>query len=68
MDKKLNQLPEATAKKFKYTGPEGEWRWMHLHREVKLGAITPEDAKQLIEEGFPYLAAADKADKAAQPN
>jgi hypothetical protein len=62
IDKKL---PEATAKKFSYTGPEGVYRFIHLGEEFCLGDITTDKADQLIKDGFEYLTAVTKQPKEA---
>lgn len=51
-------MNDKASKKFKYSGPEGAWRFRHGKLgEFNLGQLSPEDCKQLIEEGFEYLEA-----------
>lgn len=57
------KLPEATAKRYTYTGQPDAWRFIHQGEEFCLGDVTPEKAGELIEEGFDYLVKTGKEPK-----
>lgn len=56
-----NELPENTAKEYKYVGPKGSYKFRHGAHAFTLGQITPQLAATLILEGFEYLKAVKKA-------